>query len=173
MANISWMTEICHMYIRMTHFISLHIGTQSEGLRDLKEVRRIKYNKKPPQRTALDDLWSLEKKSRVNEAIRGCEGAGRSNIPEEISAAESTEPSTDDDIPPGFTFDQLHPPSPKVPKGGKVKSSKKVEESIILKNNDSCSSSDVDIRLSGKVAIANDNRTSATEDDDSSRLTYT
>ena len=173
MANISWITEICDMYIPITHFISLHIGTQSEGLRDLKEVRRIKYNKKPPQRTALDDLWSLEKKSRVNEPIGGSQRAGRSNIPEEISAAESTEASTDDDIPPGITFDQLHPPSPKVPKGGKVKSSKKVQESIILKNNDSCSSSDVDIRLSGKVAIANDNTTSGTEDDDSGRFTYT
>ena len=109
----------------------------------------------------------------MNEAVGGCEGAGRLNIPEEISAAESTEPSTDDDIPPGFTFDQLHPPSPKVPKGGKVKSSKKVQESITLKNNDSCSSSDDDIWLSGKVAIANENTTSATEDDDSGRLTYT
>ena len=161
------------MYIRITHFIYLHIGTQSEGLRDLKEVRRIKYNKKPPQRTALDDLWSLEKKSTVNEAIGGTEWAGTSNIAEEMSAAETTDASTDDDIPPGITFDQLHPPSPKVPKGGKVKTSKKVEESIILKNNDSCSSSDVDIRLSGKVAIANDNTTSGTDDDDSGRFPYT
>ena len=86
----------------------------------------------------------------MNEAIGGTERAGTSNIAEEMSAAETTEASTDDDIPPGITFDQLHPPSPKVPKGGKVKTSKKVEESIILKNNDSCSSSDVDIWLSGK-----------------------
>ena len=161
------------MYIRITHLIYLHIGTQSEGLRDLKEVRCIKYNKKPPQRTALDDLWSLEKKSRVNEAMGGTEGAGTSNIGEEMSAAETTEASTDDDIPPGITFDQLHPPSPKVPKGGKVKTSKKLEESIILKNNDSSSSSDVDIRLSGKVAIANENTTSATDDDDSGMFPYT
>ena len=160
------------MYICITHLIYWHIGTQSEGLRDLKEVRHIKYNKSPPQRTALDDLWSLEKKSRVNEGIGGTEGAGTSNIGEEMSAAETTEASTDDDIPPGITFSQLHPPSPKVPKGGKVKSSKKLEESIILKNNDSCLSSDVDIRLSGKVAIGNENTTSATDDDESGRFPY-
>ena len=97
------------MYIHITHLIYLHIGTQSEGLRDLKEVRRIKYNKKPPQHTALDDLWSLEKKSRVNEAIGGTEGAGTSNIGEEMSAAETTEASTDDDIPPGITFEPTTP----------------------------------------------------------------
>ena len=114
----------------------------------------------------------MERKSRINQAIGGTEGAGTSNIAEEMSAAESTEPSTDDDIPPGITFDQLHPPSPKVPKSGKVKTSKKLEESIILKNNDSYSSPDVDIRLSGKVAIGNGKTTSGSDDEESGRFPY-
>ena len=53
----------------------------------------------------------------------------------------------------GASFDTLHPPSPKVSKGGPVKGRKPTLLSTPqMVNEDSEESSDIDIRLSGKVA---------------------
>ena len=96
-------------------------------------MRYSKYNKKPPLCTALDDLWSLEKKGINIGRIGTSQSTVPSNLDEAVAAIETTDVTTtditsDDDIPPGISFDKLHPPSLKIPKGGKIKRSKEVED---------------------------------------------
>ena len=112
-------------------------------------------------------MWSLERKGIDAGKVATSQVPGTSKIGGEISSAESTEVTTDADILPRISFDKLHPPSPRVPQGGNMKKSKPSKESVILKMNESYSSSDVEMCLSGKVATRHTNITSDSQDDES------
>ena len=77
----------------------------------------------------------------------------------------TTETLSDVDIPPGMAYDDLHPPSPKVPKGGKVKSTSAAPVSIILQRNEEESSSDIDMQLLGRVASGMSGKSGPTENE--------
>ena len=91
------------------------LGTQSAGLLKLKKLRYTKYNKKHSLRTALDDLYSLEKNSTEMGKIGESQCAGRSKVVQSLPPIDSTDVTstdltTDDEIPTGISFDKLHPP---------------------------------------------------------------
>ena len=174
----------CKFHIKSTECtyhavkVEIFVGTQSAGLLKLKQLRQRKYNKRPPLRTALDDLYSLESKCTDKGNMHESQSAGTSKVVECGEAVDSTDVTstdvtTDDKIPAGISFDQLHPPSPKVPKGGKVKKSKEVEESLILKHNESYSSSDVDMRLSGRVASDQHHNQLTSDEEESGKINGT
>ena len=82
----------------------------------------------------------------------------------------TTDITTDDEIPKGISFDKLHSPSPKAPKGGKVKKSKEDEESVILKHIELYSSSDVDMQLSGRVASGEHHHQLTSDEEESGNI---
>ena len=166
-------TECTYRAVKLHTFV----GTQSAGLLKLKKLRHAKQNKKPPLHTALEDLYSLESKSTDKGNIHESQFAGTSKVVESPPPIDSTDVTTtdittDDEIPAGISFDKLHPPSPKIPKGGKVKRSKEVEESVILKHNDSYSSSDVEMQLSGRIASGQHHDELTSDEEESGKRNY-
>ena len=93
----------------------------------------------------------MEKKGLDRANVGMSQNAGPSKVNDIEYEGASTESLSDADIRAPMDFDDLHPPSPKVPKGGIIKCSKVLNASTILKINEEDSSSDIDMRLSGKV----------------------
>ena len=124
------------------------------GLKRLQEERRIRYHRHAPQRTALDDMMSLERIEQEKREKDLENFPSTSTKSEEDDMALSTDEAPHDTatITERVPYDIAHPPSPKVSKGTNIKKSAnipKVDKSPI---SSTASSSDVDIRQSGVVA---------------------
>ena len=114
----------------------------------MKKARGKKYGWKSPIRTALDVSTLTTPRNKSGSSQKpgtSAKGDGYVSSPVQNSASDSEGPGI-------VPYDQRHPPSPKVPKGGKVKRSIISQDSIIVKHGDPDNSSDIDIQLSGKVA---------------------
>ena len=146
-------------------------GTQSAGLKALKKARDNKYGFKGPMRTALDDLTLTGKVNKGKNAVHTSQIAG----PSTKKALKQDEmlpvPVTPERPKGNIDFDELHPPSPVIRKGGSVKKTKPTQDSVILKYNDSQDSSDLDIRPSGKVSHVSPTNTD-TNSTDSEGIVY-
>ena len=122
----------------------------SRGLRDLREDRRARYRKKPPQRDALDELLSLEHAEREKAQVQSSNMATTSAVRKDEAGPDVSDDLAAHDIIP---FDVAHPPSPKVSKGTNVKKSKIPPTVKSHEMSSSDISSDVDVRQSGVVSI--------------------
>ena len=103
-------------------------------------------------RTALDDLTLTGKFNKGNHPVHTSQLAGPSTKKGLKEDEMLPVPVTPERAIGHIDFDELHPPSPVVWKGGIVKKTKPTQDSVILKYNDSQDSSDLDIRPSGKVS---------------------
>ena len=153
MNTIIWDTNFIIVPIYTPHYLQFNCaGTQSAGLIALKKARDNKYGFKGPMRTALDDLTLTGKLNKGNHPVHTSQIAGPSTKKALKEDDILPVPVTPDRPIGHLDFDDLHPPSPVVRKGGSVKKTKPTQDSVILKYNDSQDSSDLDIRPSGKVS---------------------
>ena len=125
-------------------------GSASRGLRDLREDRRARYRKKPPQRDALDELISFENAEKKKAQVESSKMPSTSALTKDACKPNVCDASGGHDIIP---FDVAHPPSPKVSKGTNVKRSKITPTVKAHEMSSSDISTDVDVRQSGVVSI--------------------
>ena len=92
-------------------------------MRVLKRKRQEKYQTVPKHRTALDDLWSLEQRMKCKQ-FHTSQIAGHSKNTLESVYDYSSDSTVEEQSKPATDYDTMHPPSPKISKGGTVKKSK-------------------------------------------------
>ena len=92
-------------------------------MRVLKRKCQEKYKTVPKQRTALDDLWSLEER-RKQRQVHTSQIAGPSKKKLESVYDYSSDSTVEEQSNATIDYDSIHPPSPKISKGGNIKKSK-------------------------------------------------
>ena len=92
-------------------------------MRVLKRKCQEKYQTVPKQRTALDDLWSLEER-RKERQVHTSQIAGPSKKNLESVYDYSSDSTVEEQRKAAIDYDSIHPPSPKISKGGNIKKSK-------------------------------------------------
>ena len=113
-------------------------ATTSEGLHELKRQSQKKFQTRPKEPTALDDLWSLDQKLKKSNLHNSqIAGPSKHNLYSvfEYSSDSTVEEKRKEDI----DYDTIHPPSPKISKGGTNKKSKvhKLKKTISKKHDES------------------------------------
>ena len=110
-------------------------ASASEGLHLLKRKHQEKYHTVPKQRTALDNLWSLEEK-RKNRQFHTSQIAGPSKNNLDSVYDYSSDSTVEEQSKAAIDYYSIHPPSPKTSKGGTIKKSKvaQIGENILKKH---------------------------------------
>ena len=116
-------------------------------------------------RTALDDLTLTGKVNKGKNPVHTSKIAGPSTKKGIKQDEMLPIPVTPERAIGNIDFDELHPPSPVIRKGGSMKKTKPTQDSVILKYNDSQDSSDLDIQPSGKVSHVTPTQTDTTSTD--------
>ena len=96
----------------------------------MKEFRRNKFSKGPRPRNALDELWSQERREREQAALGGSQKPTTSTTSLGLVESPSTDEKDELVVKKPIPYDKLHPPSPKVSKGGAIKRSKSITEKM-------------------------------------------
>ena len=92
-------------------------------MRVLKRKCQEKYQTVPKLRTAPDDLWSLEER-RKQRQVHTSQIAGPSKKNLESVYDYSSDSTVEEQSKAAIDYDSIHPPSPKISKGGNIKKSK-------------------------------------------------
>ena len=89
----------------------------------LKQQCQQKYQTGVKQRTALDDLWSLEEEMKKRK-VHNSQIAGPSKNNFNSVFDYSSDSTLEEQSKEAIIYDTIHPPSPKISKGGTIKKSK-------------------------------------------------
>ena len=127
----------------------------------MKEQCQKKYQSGLKKRTALDDLWSLEKKTKESK-IHNSQVAGPSHRISQFLCDDSSDSTVQEESNEGRDYDTIHPPSPKISKGGIVKKSRK--QPIMQDMSNTHNASLIDIHTSAGHNGDTDNRKSESEE---------
>ena len=130
-------------------------------MQQLKKQHQQNYQTGLKQRTALDDLWSLEEKMK-NRKVHTSQIAGPSKNNLDSVFDYSSDSTLEEQRKEAIDYDTMHPPSPKISKGGTIKKSKvpKFVESMSKKHDESL----IDVHSTASSIDATDRRTSKPEE---------
>ena len=129
-------------------------------MRQLKKQCQQKYQTGLKERSALDDLWSLKEKMKKRK-VHTSQIAGPSKNNLDSVFDYSSDSTVEEERKEAIDYDTIHPPSPKISKGGTIKKSKvpKFMESMLKKHDESL----IDVHITASGIDATDSSTSKPE----------